>query len=292
MIKNVAGYDLAKLFTGSFGTLGRHPRGLACGCTRCRRPRRTAIGRCDDPRRAGRGRGGAEPRAARAAEPRRALGGRAPAPCSRASAGAAPAIRRRRPRGRWRRRGLDRRRRSRTTRRSGTLSARRSASEAGDRGAGLGAARATWPVLLELARGLGAARGRARRARPGLGHAARDPARAAPRCGERWRRRPACCSTRRLDVRAAVDAVGPAGPGARWMLMRRVKRALRPARVVRPGALASDARPHRHSRLGRRPPAGARADRRLRALRLLPAHLPDLRALGRGGGLARAGGSC
>ena len=34
------------------------------------------------------------------------------------------------------------------------------------------------------------------------------------------------------------------------------------------------------------PRAAARPDRRLRALRLLPAHLPDLRALGRGDGLA------
>ena len=43
------------------------------------------------------------------------------------------------------------------------------------------------------------------------------------------------------------------------------------------------ARRSRHLR--RAPPAGRRADLRLRALRLLPAHLPDLRAVGRGDGL-------
>ena len=45
-----------------------------------------------------------------------------------------------------------------------------------------------------------------------------------------------------------------------------------------------DARPR--WRLRRAPPAGRGADRRLRALRLLPADLPDLRAVGRGDGLA------
>ena len=38
-------------------------------------------------------------------------------------------------------------------------------------------------------------------------------------------------------------------------------------------------------RLRRAPPAGRGADRRLRALRVLPAHVPDVRALGRGDGL-------
>ena len=44
-----------------------------------------------------------------------------------------------------------------------------------------------------------------------------------------------------------------------------------------------DARPRR--RLRRAPPAGRRADRGLRALRVLPADLPDVRAVGRGDGL-------
>ena len=58
------------------------------------------------------------------------------------------------------------------------------------------------------------------------------------------------------------------------------------------GEIGQHRRP-RHARAGRRvrraPPAGRGADRRLRALRLLPADLPDLRAVGRGDGLpARA----
>ena len=44
-------------------------------------------------------------------------------------------------------------------------------------------------------------------------------------------------------------------------------------------------------RVRRAPPARRGADRRLRALRVLPADLPDLRAVGRGDGLARAAGS-
>ena len=60
----------------------------------------------------------------------------------------------------------------------------------------------------------------------------------------------------------------------------------RPERADRPAA-APDVLGARHLR--RPPPAGAGAARRLRALRLLPADLPHLRALGRGDGLpARA----
>ena len=60
-------------------------------------------------------------------------------------------------------------------------------------------------------------------------------------------------------------------------LMRRVKERFDPSGACDPGA---------PSTLGRHPRAAARPDRRLRALRLLPAHLPHLRALGRGDGLA------
>ena len=64
--------------------------------------------------------------------------------------------------------------------------------------------------------------------------------------------------------------------------MRRVKERFDPQRTLQPGPLRRRA----VTGLRRHPPARAGPDRRLRALRLLPAHVPDLRAVGRGDGLA------
>ena len=97
MIKNVAGYDLAKLFAGAYGTLGAilqvavrlHPLAPATV---------TAVGRGDDPRAVAAAALGAEPRPAGAGVPGRALGGR-----RRGRAG--PLGRRRGRRGRRARRG-------------------------------------------------------------------------------------------------------------------------------------------------------------------------------------------
>ena len=117
-------------------------------------------------------------------------------------------------------------------------------------------------------------------ARPGLGDGAggrRGGARAARRGGARAGR-----PARR--ARGAARGRRPLGrprPGE-LALMRRVKERFDPQRHVQPGPV----RRRVCDGLRRHPPAGARPHRRLRALRLLPADVPDLPALGRGDGLA------
>ena len=193
VIKNVAGYDLAKLFTGSFGTLGAildlslrlHPLPPATA---------TAIGHSGDPAALAAAAAAAEPRADRAAEPRRALGGR--------GRRRARALRRGGPAdaGAGGRAGAGRRRpeRRRDRRRRGALgrSAPGTAVRGRDRREGLGAperpARAARNGPRARRR-----RGGASRARPGLGHPGARPRRGAGRSyGECWSRRRAWCSTR------------------------------------------------------------------------------------------------
>ncbi len=122
--------------------------------------------------------------------------------------------------------------------------------------------------------------------------------RAARRSGSRGcgcpRRRPTQVeSLRRAAAPVALRRARPAGRARAWTpwgpvdpavlaLMRRVKERFDPAGVLQPRRVRG--RPV--SGYDDDPRPAARADRRLRPLRLLPAHLPHLHALGRGDGLA------
>src|SRR5207237_10192684 len=75
------------------------------------------------------------------------------------------------------------------------------------------------------------------------------------------------------EVRARIDPWGPPPPS--FALLRRVKDNFDPDHRLNPGRF-----------VGGLESAGAEADRRLRALRFLPARVPDLPQLGRGDGRA------
>ena len=194
VIKNVAGYDLAKLFTGSFGTLGAildlslrlHPLPPATA---------TAVGRSGDPAALAAAAAELSHAPDRAAEPGRALGGRrgraaralrrggagpAAGDAAAAMSGARPGVRRR-------------------PRRRGAVGgpARGPAVRVGDRREGLGAAERPPPAAGHGARPR-RPRGGACRARPVVGDPGRRPGRGAgASCGAPSRRRRAWCSTPR-----------------------------------------------------------------------------------------------
>ena len=94
----------------------------------------------------------------------------------------------------------------------------------------------------------------------------------------RGARRPAGCAGRSTSGTSATRA---ARAGAR-----RVKERFDPQRTLRPGRLRGGHLMATDRAFDDDPPAEPGPDRRLRPLRLLPDHLPDLRALGRGDGLA------
>ena len=164
----------------------------------------------------------------------------------------------------------------------------------------LAAARATGAVAVRGSAGTGVLYAGLPGAAPRRGRRVVEQLRAAATRGRRARR---SCSPRRRRCGEVVDMWGPV---AGLALMRRVKDQFDPGTGSRRAGSweASDGRVDatwgsdqdpprdvlgpvgRRAGVRRPPPAPRRADRRLRALRVLPAHLPDVRAVGRGDGLA------
>ncbi len=297
VIKNVAGYDLSKLFIGSYGTLGAVLK-LSVRLHPVSPRNATAVGRSGDP--AALAGAAAELSHARielqsldvswergaGAVLARFGGADASAPAGRAAA--TDGLSRTGHRGaRGRRRGLGRAARgpalehaawwcvSRACRPS-SPTVLRTAERLGARvvgRAGLGLSWVTLPASGDAGASVEALRAALS---PVTVRGARRPARAAPE--------PRCMG----PPRPGRDGADGAGQGAlRRRRGLRSRECSHERRADPPGRRAAAGRG-----LGLHPPARARPDRRLRALRLLPAHLSHLRALGRGGRLARGGGSC
>ena len=297
VVKNVAGYDLGKLLTGSSARSASSPRPRS-GCIRC--PRRAALGAPSPGRRR---RTGMHALVQRCRAPswspprveldRPAVGAARDALpcCSRASRAASQS------------RAGDcarpaRRRRDRSRRRPGwwgggpVRAPARSLLKVTTRSSRVAApAQRRWTTP---ATGTGAHRARARQRRPRRAVTPSDwPARStlAPSAAvvaglrERASGRSAAlssCSSAPADVRTASTCGARCGG---LELMRRGQGPVRPRaplslRPFRRRDLDGSPRPHRRACLRRPPAAVARPGRRLRPLWVLPAHLPDLRRCG------------